>query len=123
MTDAPQTPQLQPPGTPQVADIFNALQQLNVPPATPTDTSAAQNGSQTQQDTEQMTVDPPSEWELLHTQLAEKAHDPEGWNNFINMAEGSGDLDKIKEAYEALLKMYPNTVSEAFVRVLHRLML
>ncbi|ETW84749.1 hypothetical protein HETIRDRAFT_473483 [Heterobasidion irregulare TC 32-1] len=66
-----------------------------------------------------MTVDPPSEWELLNAQLAEKAHDPEGWNNFINMAEGSGDLDKIKEAYEALLKMYPNTASAQIAYLNH----
>lgn len=57
------------------------------------------------------TVVAPSEWDLLRAQLREKSHDPEGWNKLAALAEESGDIEKVKESYEALLEMYPNTVS------------
>lgn len=52
-----------------------------------------------------------SEWDLLRAQLREKPHNPEGWNRLVVLAEESGDIEKVKESYEALLEMYPNTVS------------
>jgi len=54
--------------------------------------------------------EPSSEWDALRTSLRENTHDIEGWNKLVQMAEDSGDLEKIKGAYESLLKMYPNTV-------------
>ena len=54
--------------------------------------------------------EPVSEWDALRTSLRESPHDTEGWNKLVRLAEDSGDLEKIKEAYESLLKMYPNTV-------------
>ena len=54
--------------------------------------------------------EPSSEWDVLRTSLRENTHDTEGWNKLVRMAEDSGDLEKIKDAYESLLKMYPNTV-------------
>ena len=54
--------------------------------------------------------EPVSEWDALRTSLRESPHDIEGWNKLVRLAEDSGDLEKIKEAYECLLKMYPNTV-------------
>jgi cleavage stimulation factor subunit 3 len=54
--------------------------------------------------------DPGSEWDALRASLRENPHDTEGWNKLVRMAEDSGDLEKIKDAYESLLKMYPNTV-------------
>lgn len=54
---------------------------------------------------------PPSQWEQLRAQLREKPHYPEGWNRLITFAEESGDIELIKDSYEALLAMYPNTVS------------
>ncbi len=54
--------------------------------------------------------EPVSEWDALRTSLRETPHDTEGWNKLVRLAEDSGDLEKIKEAYECLLKMYPNTV-------------
>lgn len=53
---------------------------------------------------------PVSEWDALRTSLHESPHDTEGWNKLVRLAEDSGDLERIKEAYESLLKMYPNTV-------------
>ncbi|KAK6971578.1 hypothetical protein R3P38DRAFT_3496275 [Favolaschia claudopus] len=38
-------------------------------------------------------------------------HDPETWKRFIDVAETGGDGAQIREAYEALLKQYPNTAS------------
>jgi cleavage stimulation factor subunit 3 len=54
--------------------------------------------------------EPVSEWDVLRASLHENPHDTEGWNKLVRMAEDSGDLEKIKDAYESLLKMYPNTV-------------
>lgn len=54
--------------------------------------------------------EPSSEWDVLRSSLRENTHDTEGWNKLVRMAEDSGDLEKIKDAYESLLKMYPNTV-------------
>jgi cleavage stimulation factor subunit 3 len=54
--------------------------------------------------------EPVSEWDALRASLRENPHDTEGWNKLVRMAEDSGDLEKIKDAYESLLKMYPNTV-------------
>jgi cleavage stimulation factor subunit 3 len=54
--------------------------------------------------------EPVSEWDALRASLHENPHDTEGWNKLVRMAEDSGDLEKIKDAYESLLKMYPNTV-------------
>ncbi|EIM85352.1 Suf-domain-containing protein, partial [Stereum hirsutum FP-91666 SS1] len=52
---------------------------------------------------------PPSQWDLLRAQLREKPHNPEGWNRLVALAEESGDIEKVKDSYEALLEMYPNT--------------
>jgi cytochrome c-type biogenesis protein CcmH/NrfG len=60
--------------------------------------------------TPSITEEPVSEWDALRASLRENPHDTEGWNKLVRHAEDSGDLEKIKEAYESLLKMYPNTV-------------
>ena len=54
--------------------------------------------------------EPPSEWEVLRAQLADKPHDPDGWRKLVEIAENSGDLSKITQAYDSLLAAYPNTV-------------
>lgn len=54
---------------------------------------------------------PPSEWDLLRSQLQESPFDTNLWNKLVDKAEESGDIDKIKTAYESLLEKYPNTVS------------
>ncbi|KAJ7031146.1 Suf-domain-containing protein [Mycena alexandri] len=43
--------------------------------------------------------------------LKEHPHDPENWKRLIDVAESSGDIPRIREAYDALLKQYPNTAS------------
>ncbi|KAK7021702.1 hypothetical protein R3P38DRAFT_2371710, partial [Favolaschia claudopus] len=54
---------------------------------------------------------PFSDFDALKTRLKESPHDPETWKRFIDVAETGGDGAQIREAYEALLKQYPNTAS------------
>ena len=53
---------------------------------------------------------PASEYDVLTAQLKEKPHSPEGWRRLIDIAEQSGDIEKIRAAFDALLQTYPNTV-------------
>ena|ERR1700753_1756327 len=66
---------------------------------------------------------PKSEWDILRAQLRESPLNPDGWLKLVELAEDSGDLEKIKETYEALLQTYPNTVRNLFPRVLRHYML
>ncbi|TDL17626.1 Suf-domain-containing protein [Rickenella mellea] len=54
---------------------------------------------------------PASEWDALREKLREQPHDTDLWNRLVDRAEESGDIDKIKQAYEAVLEKYPNTSS------------
>ncbi|KAH9065163.1 hypothetical protein EDB83DRAFT_2382211 [Lactarius deliciosus] len=63
--------------------------------------------------------EPVSEWDALRASLRENPHDTEGWNKVVRLVEDSGDLEKIKEAYESLLKMYPNTWSAQIAYLNH----
>jgi len=51
-----------------------------------------------------------SEYETLRAQLTVNPHDPDGWRRLVNLAEETGDIEKISTTYDALLKQYPNTV-------------
>ena len=62
---------------------------------------------------------PQSEWDILRAQLRESPLNPDGWLKLVELAEDSGDLEKIKETYEALLQTYPNTVRNISPRVLY----
>jgi len=62
---------------------------------------------------------PQSEWDTVRAQLRESPLNPDGWLKLVELAEDSGDLEKIKETYEALLQTYPNTVRNLFPRVLY----
>ncbi|KAJ7197027.1 Suf-domain-containing protein [Mycena pura] len=53
-------------------------------------------------------IPPPSDFDVLMTRLQESPHDPEGWKRLIDHAETSGDISRIRQAYDALLKQYPN---------------
>lgn len=57
---------------------------------------------------------PQSEWDTLRAQLRESPLNPDSWLKLVELAEDSGDLEKIKETYEALLQTYPNTVRNPF---------
>ena len=107
------TSQLQSQGdtTQPAEDIISVLRQLNPPPAAAT-ASASSNGLVKSEEDVAVSASavPQSEWEALKSRLDKSPHDPEGWNKLVRLAEESGDLEKIKATYEALLAMYPNTV-------------
>ena len=90
-------------------EILNVLNALNPK----TISNSTQNGhgldfvQEMSQDPQQ---DPPSEWHALREKLREHPQDPEGWNKLVDIAEDAGDLEQIKQTYEALLETYPNTV-------------
>lgn len=62
------------------------------------------------QESPQDQQEPQSEWQVLREKLREHPQDPEGWNKLVDIAENAGDLEQIKQTYEALLETYPNTV-------------
>ena len=71
----------------------------------------------------EQTDTPQSEWDTVRAQLRESPLNPDDWLKLIELAEDSGDLEKIKETYEALLQTYPNTVRNLLFCFLYRLVL
>lgn len=51
-----------------------------------------------------------SGFDALLTDLKERLHNPEGWRQLVEMAEQSGEAEKIRTTFDTLLKQYPNTV-------------
>jgi hypothetical protein len=51
-----------------------------------------------------------SELDIIRASLRENPRQPQVWNRLVDLAESNGDLEHIKETYEALLLAYPNTV-------------
>lgn len=49
-------------------------------------------------------------WEELRKATQAFPFNEAAWDKLLDKAEESGDLEKIKEAYEALLEKYPNNV-------------
>ncbi|KAI0052667.1 Suf-domain-containing protein [Auriscalpium vulgare] len=69
---------------------------------------------------EQRSVElPTSEWDQQLKSLQTQPHDPDGWNKYVRLAEESDDLEKIKETYEALLRMYPNSAAAQIAYLNH----
>ncbi|KAK7053797.1 mRNA 3'-end-processing protein RNA14 [Favolaschia claudopus] len=64
-------------------------------------------------------VPPPSDFDTLKARLKESPHDPETWKRFVDVAESSGDGSQIREAYDALLKQYPNTATAQIAYLKH----
>ncbi|KAF5366256.1 hypothetical protein D9758_005681 [Tetrapyrgos nigripes] len=60
-----------------------------------------------------------SEFDSLNAHLQENQSDTEAWRRFVACAEDSGETDKIRTAYEALLKQYPNTSSAQISYINH----
>ena len=54
---------------------------------------------------------PASPFEALEIHLKDNPYDSNALQELINLAEDSGDFARITNAYEALLKVYPNLVS------------
>ncbi|KAG6910176.1 hypothetical protein DXG01_012625 [Tephrocybe rancida] len=53
----------------------------------------------------------PTEYEALTAELKQRPHNPGGWRRLVDMAENSGDIDKVRASFDALLQQYPNTSS------------
>lgn len=64
------------------------------------------------QERQQIHVEVPkhSEFDLVFAALVKNPHQPELWKRLVELAEVSGETDKIVKTYEELLKQYPNTV-------------
>lgn len=60
-------------------------------------------------------VDPRSEWDSLREHLKKEVQDVDSWLKLVDLAEQSGNYDRTKETYEALLEQFPNTVSKLFL--------
>ncbi len=121
--DPPQNGQSE--GNPISADILNTLRMLQESQATPAPppsetatistvpATPTQPSSQESQNNVQMqdhTPPPQSEWDQLRAQLREKPVNGDGWLRLVELAEGSNDIEKIKDTYEGILETYPNTV-------------
>jgi cleavage stimulation factor subunit 3 len=51
-----------------------------------------------------------SSFDALLADLKERPHNPDGWRQLVEMAEQSGEAEKIRTTFDILLKQYPNTV-------------
>jgi cleavage stimulation factor subunit 3 len=88
--------------TPTVPNTQEELQQQRQPsPTTPTTK---------EEKSPAMPAPPRSEWQMLRDKLREHVFDSDGWNRLVELAENDGDMEQIKETYESLLEVYPNTV-------------
>jgi hypothetical protein len=74
--------------------------------------TAQQELSQDTQIVEQQAIAPTTPFEGLQSRLRDHPYDTVAWQDLINIAEDSGDLKLISTAYDSLLKVYPNTVSQ-----------
>lgn len=83
---------------------------------------APEDASQPQQEQELQPQPQQSGWSQKLSYAQENFYDEAAWNSLLDFAEDSGDLEKIKEAYEALLQKYPNTV-RIFIFILFNLIL
>lgn len=57
-------------------------------------------------------VPTPTEYDAFTAQAKEKPHNPEIWRRLIDVAENTGEIEKIRAAFDALLQQYPNTVCD-----------
>lgn len=96
--------------TQPTAEILNALDQLN----SDTTPNSQESIKLEQQPPKEEELQQPhlSEWESLRNRLRDNPHDPEGWSKLVELAENSGEIEEIKETYESLFEIYPNTVCQ-----------
>ncbi|KZT13241.1 Suf-domain-containing protein [Laetiporus sulphureus 93-53] len=88
-------------------DILNVVRQIN-PDSLARSSSLSDNVSTVKQEP---TPPPTSEYDQLRAQLRQKPFEADTWLRLVDIAEDSGDIEKIKETYEGLLEAYPNTSS------------
>ncbi|KAI0820713.1 hypothetical protein BC628DRAFT_1466219 [Trametes gibbosa] len=101
---------------------MHALRQLQAAPQfspTPTPTQPNSQESLDRQQGPTPTPPPQSEWDRLRAQLRERPIDADVWLKLVDLAEDSGDMEKIKNTYEGMLETYPNTPSVQIAYLKH----
>ena len=78
--------------------------------STPTETQKSEVAALSSSQGATQTAQPLSEWEQLRRGVEQDPYNTVSWDLYVTFAEGTGDLEKIKEAFEALLARYPNIV-------------
>jgi cleavage stimulation factor subunit 3 len=97
------------------SEILNALNLLKA--------DAPETQPNSQEDASTAPQEPVSEWDTLRKQLRDNPRDPDGWRRLVDLAEDSGELEKVKETYDGLLEVYPNTSSAQIAYLSHFLSL
>ncbi|KAF7301152.1 CFIA complex component [Mycena indigotica] len=59
------------------------------------------------------------ELDVALARLQESPHDTEGWKRAIDLAESMNDMSRIRKAYDALLKQFPNNPSAQAAYINH----
>lgn len=92
-------------------EIWNALRNLSSRPIAGVSDVVPNSQVPPVSDVKQEPTPPPStEWDQLRKRVQLKPHDADAWLELIDLAEDSNDLQKLQEAYDSLLEVYPNTV-------------
>ncbi|KAI0352491.1 Suf-domain-containing protein [Trametes cingulata] len=101
-------------------DIMNALRQLQAAPQfSPTPTPTQPNSQESVGVKQETTPPPQSEWDRLRAELRQRPVNADGWLHLVELAEDSGDIEKIKDTYEGMLETYPNTPSVQIAYLKH----
>lgn len=58
----------------------------------------------------EMSTQAPSNFDALFAELRERPHNPDEWRHLVELAEQTGEVEKIRTVFDVLLKQYPNTV-------------
>ncbi|KAI1792566.1 Suf-domain-containing protein [Ganoderma leucocontextum] len=126
MEDSNQPPEEKSQLSEGILSALRQLQESSIPPAvasTPTPTSTQPNSQDPPRPASvpapESTPPPQSEWDQLRAQLRDKPVDADGWQRLVDLAEDSGDIEKIKESYEGMLETYPNTPSVQIAYLRH----
>lgn len=102
-----------PSGPPDVASSssFDGLQSRTMTPTQPTSVSFVEPSTVPSPTTVPEETRPKTEFEILSDHLSKDPQDGATWQHFITLADQSGDLETIGNAYDRLLEAFPNTVS------------
>jgi hypothetical protein len=65
--------------------------------------------------------EPVSEYDQLRAAVTEKIDDSARWNRLVDYAEATHDPAKVKETYEWLLQVFPNTVCRSTIAPIYPL--
>jgi len=75
---------------------------------------ATQEGSQREK-----TEEAETDYDRLKVRVHKNPHDADTWHALIDAAEASADIERVKEAYELLLEVYPNAPAAQIAYLQH----